>query len=169
MFPHTHALVGLGIGSKWGKRAAIISAIGASIPDFVVDGLLAAFVIKQGVSPVDFVNRFENFINEYPRLISLIAVFHSLPIWLLISTVIWIFWRDAKYLLLGGFSHIFLDFLTHRGSAHNHLWPLNVQPFHSPISYFDGWFIALDILVWACVIGFGVSTYISRHKKKALG
>lgn len=157
MLPPSHLAIGYLLQAKSKPQAIIYSIIGAVGPDFFgvfVYAWLYARRLWGWDQGLNYAYYAENLYG---------GMFHSALFWLAL-TLLLMFVPKIKPLVIGGWSHVLLDFLTHRNPySWNHFYPLNIPSFNGLI-YYRNWdfFWLIDVPLY--LITLVVIIYQSKPK-----
>ncbi len=156
----THSLLALALLSKRGepKRNRAVF-IGSLIPDAAIYLWAPYQMWVKGVSG-EVLWRDLYF---QPPMQTAIALFNSIPIYLVLAGLGWVMRAKlwGKLLLvfaLAALIHMATDLPVHGHDAYRHFWPLTDWRFHSPVSYWEadlhaGWVSLIEALIGlACII-----------------
>lgn len=155
MRTYTHGIIGYLLYLKGTKKQQILAVIGAMIPDlFLVLG--APFHVLPKNAIFDFLHN----LFHHSVLHEITKYMHSFVIVVLLFFLSYFLLKEYIPFVVGVFSHVFIDLLTHQRSGYNHFLPFNVPHFTGGFHYGDLWFTIVEhLLVLVFII------WIWRKKK----
>ncbi|WP_371395993.1 hypothetical protein [Fretibacter rubidus] len=135
----THSLLALAILSKRGERRRNVAVfIGALIPDLLIYIWAPYQMFIKGETQTNI----WDVLYFAPPMQTGIALFNSIPIYLLLAAIGFIkrgttWGKLVLFFALAALIHMATDFPVHGHDAYRHFWPLSDFRFHSPISYWE--------------------------------
>lgn len=151
MLTTSHVAIGYLLFEKKSKKERLWAVIGSLIPDctfFLVVPVL--LVIDRTQLLQAFSEHNDIYMNGVDLLIG--ETLNSVWLWLLIIIIGYYEHKPLMALGVGGFAHIIVDLLTHKGDwAWNHFFPLAIEPLQGVIDFTDLRFIFVVHTIWAFV------------------
>ncbi len=88
---------------------------------------------------------------------------HSLVIWALVFTLVWIIWRKPQLVLLGWAFHICLDIFSHSADFYPTpiFFPISDYHFLYGIRWSNPYFMIIN---YSLIVGVGLYFYLTRNK-----
>ena len=122
------------LGKTIAPQHNLVIAIGAILPDLpiFVFYFVAKFIYRMPEGKIWSEAYYEPFWHNT------VALFHSIPLALLITAACYFFrWQAGMILGISMVCHSLLDLPVHHDDAHRHFFPLSDYRFISPFSYWD--------------------------------
>lgn len=162
MRTYTHGVIGYLLYARRSSQERRLAAAGGVLPDV----LLAVGYVFHVAEPhvgLQMVAGAHALLHHSP-LHSVTVAMHSFLVVGWLTAFAWLFIPSLLPLGLGMLSHGVVDLLTHGSAAYNHLYPLPIRPWSSPVSYTTPVFTVVEHLG---VLAFAV--WVLRRRRLSPG